>query len=173
MKKVLLTGFVVTTLCLVAGVAIADECKPVHVRIGLSTYLDPCVYQEIDFLYCIDAPLKGTLRGTWHYYGEETNGVFWPPLNDDGDPIFDPAPYSAMVAGWALGLIETNKGELYVQDNYLWNFNTITDNHLPFVTLMNVTGGSGMYDGASGWLGVIADDSGNWRGFMKGVICTP
>jgi len=174
MQRTLIShALLVVVLCLVAGAAVAGECKPVHVRIGPSTYLDPCEYAGIDFLYCIDAPLRGTFRGTWHYYGEWDNGVFWPELDAAGDPIFDPAPYSGFVAGWALGVIETRRGEVYLQDNYLWNFNAISADHVPFVSAINIKGGSGKYEGASGWLGVIADDSGDWRGFMKGVICTP
>jgi len=163
----------VVVLCLVAGGAVASECKPVHVRVGPATYLDPCVYQEIAFAYCIDTPLRGTFRGTWHYYGELDNGVYWPPLDDDDLPLFDPDPYSAFVAGWGLGAIVTNKGDVYIQDNYLWNLYAISDDHVPFVSVMSIEGGSGKYEGASGWLGVIADDSGDWSGYMKGVICTP
>jgi hypothetical protein len=150
-------------LLLPSAAAFGGECKPVHARIGPATYLDPCEYSGIEFFYCIDTPLRGTFRGTWHYYAEEDNGV----LPEPGDP------YSPFIAGWALGLIETNKGEVFLQDNYLWNLNAISADHVPFVSAINITGGSGKYEGASGWLGVIADDSGNWRGFMKGVICTP
>jgi hypothetical protein len=41
------------------------------------------------------------------------------------------------------------------------------------VTLSVITDGTDQYEGASGWIGMILDDSGVWRGFMRGEICTP
>lgn len=163
LKKLISCAMSGAVIFLVAGAAFGGECKPIHARVGSSTYLDPCEYAGMDFFYCIDAPLRGTFRGTWHYYGEEDNGVFPEP----GEP------YSSSASGWALGVIETNKGKVYVQDNYVWNLNALSDNRVPFASILNITGGTRHYRGASGWIGVIADDSGDWRGYMKGEICTP
>jgi len=182
MQRTLLShALLVVVLCLVAGAAIAGECKPINVRIGPSDFLGACSYAppeygEMDFAFCIDAPLRGTLRGTWHYYGPLDNGVYWPPPAslDPYVPSFPPAPYSALLAGWALDVIETNRGEIWAQDNYVFNFNAIGDQALfPFVSLSSITGGTGAYEYAEGWFGVIADDAGGWRGFMRGEICTP
>jgi len=128
----------------------------------------------MDFEFCIDTPLRGTLRGTWHYYGPADNGVDWPPLDVDGNPEFDPDPYSALLAGWALDVIETRRGMIWAQDNYVFNLNVMgNEAGFPFVAISSITGGTGHYDGAWGWFGTIADDAGGWRGFMRGEICTP
>ena len=158
--------FSVAVLLLMASATMADECKPVHVRIGPSTYLDPCTYEGVDYLFCIDAPIKGTFNGIWHYYGE-------------GDQIeaYPDEPYSSLWAGWALDVIETNRGTIYAQDNWMWNLSVFdlegTKAGLPMVTISVITGGTGDYHGASGWIAMILDDTGSWKGFMKGEICTP
>ncbi len=86
MKSFIVHAALVVVLCLVAGAAIAGECKPIEVRIGPSTYLGSCTYDGTDYLYCIDAPLKGTFNGTWHYYGD--GGQV------EGEPGVEDEPYS-------------------------------------------------------------------------------
>ena len=169
MKRALVTQVcLVLALCLAAQAAIAGECKPINVRVGPSTYLDPCTYNGMDFEFCIDAPLRGTLRGTWHYYGPADNFVEW------SDVVNDPPVFSPFWAGWALDVIETNRGEIWAQDNYLFNLNVMGNKAgFPFVAISSITGGTGHYEGAWGWFGTIADDAGGWRGFMRGEICTP
>jgi hypothetical protein len=156
----------VVVLCLVAGAALAGECKPINVRIGPSTYLDPCTYDGTDYLYCIDAPIRGTLNGIWHYYGEGGQVEAYPD-----------SPYSSLWAGWAIDVIETNRGTIYAQDNWLWNLSVGDLEGIkagwPMVTISVITDGTDQYEGASGWIGMILDDTGNWRGFMKGEICVP
>ena len=72
MKKSLSFVVVLSVVGVVFGGAVptmADQCKPVDSRVGPSTYLEPCTYDETEYLYCIDAPIMGTLNGIWHYYG--------------------------------------------------------------------------------------------------------
>jgi hypothetical protein len=109
MKSFIVHAALVVVLCLAAGVAIAGECQPVEVRIGPSTYLDSC---PPGYLYCIDAPLKGTFNGTWHFYGD--GGQV------EGEPGVENQPYSWLWAGWALDVIETNRGTIYAQDQGYW-----------------------------------------------------
>ncbi|MEJ2086348.1 MAG: hypothetical protein P8Y44_11820 [Acidobacteriota bacterium] len=166
-RQILCTSVLLATV-LVAGIALADECKPVNARLGQSVYsTESCMYMGIEFLYCAQTPVSGNLKGTWHYYGEEDNGLFWP------EDFSDPSPYSSLLTGWALGVIETKVGSITVQDNFLANLNNLTSDSFPFVTMLHITGGTGRYDGATGWMGVIADDVRDWRGYMHGEICTP
>ena len=66
---------------------------------------------------------------------------------------------------------------IYAQDNWLINTSFFGlegfEAELPVVTLSVITGGTGKWEGATGWLGIILDDQGEWRGFMKGEICSP
>jgi hypothetical protein len=58
----------------------------------------------------------------------------------------------------------------------MWNLSAAESGFkavLPMVTISNITGGTDAYEGATGWIGMILDDQGDWRGFMKGEICTP
>jgi len=154
-------------LCLVAGAAIAGECKPVNVRIGPADWdgLTSCSALGQDFDFCLDSPITGTLNGTWHYYNVDENGM--------DIPVADPYPSSTI--WWALGAIETNRGEIYVQDISVVNWDALDaiPGTEPAVAIENITGGTGRYEGAWGWFGVIFDNLGDWRGWARGVICTP
>lgn len=149
-------------LCLVASATIASECKPINIRIGPSVDLGPCTFQDIDFESCVEAPIRGTLKGTYSSY-LATFGEFV-PLD---------APYASLAYGWALAVIDTNRGQIDAQEDWLINVNTITAD-VPFVSHLSITGGTDDYEGASGWIGVIAVDvGGEWRGWMRGEVCTP
>ena len=141
-------------------------------RIGASEYLSNCTYDGTYYQYCIDAPVKGTINGIWHYLA--------PPGGNSVTAFPDP-PYSSLQAGWALDVMETNRGDIYAQENWMFNLSVFDADVFspnakalsPAVTISVITGGTGQYEGASGWIGMIFDDSGQWRGFMKGEICTP
>ena len=153
---------------LVAGAAAADTCKPINVRLPAGEYVGACEYNGMEFEFCIEAPVKGTLNGAWFYYGEADNFVEW------SDEVNDPPVYSPFLAGWALDVIDTNQGEIWALDNYLLNLNVMGNRAgAPFVSMSSITGGTGHWEGAWGWFGVIADDAGTWKGFMKGEICVP
>ncbi len=149
----------------------ADRCKPINGRIGASEYLGSCTYDGTDYAFCIDSTIMGTLNGTWHYYGPAGNSI-------GADPGF---PYSSLRAGWALDVFETRRGMVYAQDNWMWNssifdpdlFNPNATAAVPVVSFSVITGGTGKYEEASGWIGAILDDAGQWKGYMKGELCTP
>ena len=65
MQKFVLCATLIAVSCLVATAAMTGGCQPINVRIGPSTYLDPCTYDGTDYLFCIDAPIRGTLNGIW------------------------------------------------------------------------------------------------------------
>ena len=77
--------------------------------------------------------------------------------------------------------METNRGDIYAQENWMYNLSVFDPEVFspnakalePLVTISVITGGTDHYEGASGWLGMILDGAGQWKGFMKGEICTP
>jgi len=168
MKRFVLYAALIVAVGLVASAAMADQCKPISVRLPAGEYLGSCEYNGVPFEFCIESPVTGTLNGIWYYYGPASNWVEW----SDENPA--PPSYSPFWAGWALDVIATNQGEIWAQDNFLFNLNTSGNKAgFPIVSISSITGGTGHYEEAWGWFGVIADDSGNWKGFMKGEICVP
>jgi hypothetical protein len=155
-------------LVVAASAAMAEpQCQPINVRVGQATSLGTCVFDGTEYGVCVDTPLKGTLNGIWHFYGDGGFVTAFP------DP-----PFSSLFAGWGLDAIETNRGAIYAQDNYIWNLSVFglegTKAAIPAVSLSVITGGTGHYEGATGWFAAIYDDGGGgWRGFIRGEICTP
>ena len=166
-RTITCNALLIIGLCLVASAAMADQCKPINARVGESTYYTcpEAEEGETQYLWCIDAQVTGTINGTWHYYGDGGQVEAYP-----GDP------YSSLWSGWALDVFETKGGMIYAQDTWLWNLDAAEAGYkagLPMVTISNINGGTGPYEEASGWIGMILDDTGAWRGFMKGEICIP
>jgi hypothetical protein len=156
-RTLFLTSLLMGLVCLTASPLAAEDCRPINVRIaGPGVFIGPCSALGMDFDFCLDIPLRGTLNGTWHYYNVDGNGL---------DIPVDP-PYPSSSVFWALGAIETNRGDLYLED--------ITTIHwgVPnaVVAILNITGGTGKYDGATGWFGAIDDGEHGW---VQGEVCTP
>jgi len=82
----------------------------------------------------------------------------------------EPLPdYPGMWSGWSLAVMKTNRGELWAQEAFVFHFDALTsDFGFPFSSTMSITGGTGAYEGATGWIGVIANDFG---GIMRGQVC--
>lgn len=170
----------VAVVCSVAGAAMADQCKPIHARFGLATFLGPCSYEETAYADCIDRPVRGTVNGIWHTFAPDDNWVCLAPIPGFGCLDPPPAPYSPLAAGYAFSVLETAKGIVYLQDSWVWNLSfMLNPAHLegtkavfPAVSISVIAGGTGHYEEAWGWIGFIADD-GPWMGFIAGEICTP
>ena len=150
---------------LLTGAAIAGDCKPINARAGAAVYLDPCVYRDLPYEFCIDTPINGTINGVWHYYGPADNVFFVdePP----GVPN-----YSGMAAGWALEVLSANDGEVWAQSAYVFHYDTWSlAQDFVYSSTSYITGGTGKYEGATGWYGFVGSEIRG--GLIHGEICTP
>lgn len=165
MKRYAIVGLVVFALCLAALSATAGDCKKIIANVGPATYLDACSYDGVDYIWCIDTPLTGNLRGTWHFLsGPELN--YWALTVPEvlGIPGWD------LWTGWSLMVIETRKGDLIAAENEVINLDAF-DAYGALSGTAWIVGGTGDYEGASGWVGmVLTEEEG---GVMRGMVCTP
>ena len=167
MKSFLIFLWLCSICILSTPMAMAGDCKPANVNVGANVYYDyqdyppECTFQGVDYLWCLEAPGNGTLNGTWWYYGS-----VW----DNFVEVLDPMPrHPGFWAYYAVSSMITSKGELWMRntgvmdlENYFGDF--------PFGTeTIAIVGGTGVYEGATGWLGFIWSDYG---GVMKGEVCT-
>lgn len=163
-----LTLALAASLTLVGANADAKKnCQPIYASIGPMTYGPACVYQGLPFEYCITAQVRGTLNGNYRFYGPANNWVDVPQ-----DPPGLPG-FQGMLAGWALEAFETKQGVLYTQS--AWTFH-VGMYQFPQPGLINaanslITGGTGRFAGATGFLGEIVNES---KGtIVYGEVCTP
>ncbi len=137
------------------------RCEPVHAHFLAPTFFDTCVYQGHFYEWCLENPVRGSLSGTWRYYGSPE--TWWESEVTPG----------ALGESWgfagtsALAVIETRRGILYGQDTLVWHAEA-GDEGVGYVRLV---GGTGRYEGATGWLGYIAETLESAT--ILGRICTP
>ena len=130
---------VLLALSLAAGPAVAEQsCKKVNANLkAFSEFFvedpeNPTVCNGFEF--CQYAEVRGTLNGLWWIYGDFADFV---PVAGGKGLLAD-----------VIGVFETNQGDLYADDIELANQNAPDGG----VFHSAVEGGTGKYEGASGWL---------------------
>lgn len=166
MRKLLFGWSLLLLLCLAASSASAGECKKIIAGIGASILLEECSYDGEDYLWCIDTPVTGNLKGTWHFYSRPYDNGFYDLQVPDvlGIPGWD------LWVVWELNVFETKKGDIIAQGNDLLNVDAYFD-YGALSSMSYIIGGTGKYEGATGWLGAVATETEG--GVLRGKVCTP
>jgi hypothetical protein len=166
MKRHFLYSILVLMLSLVAATAMAEQCKPVNGQLGaIDVFLedDPeCKLDDMTFYYCIERPTLGTLAGRYRFYSA-------PWLN--GWDLRVPRKSLGGVRWWigvsyAISVFETQQGTLFTQETGVWHY----DAEVGLANHFNITGGTGHYDGATGWMAAAGTGYGMT---LVGELCTP
>jgi len=169
MQRTLIShALLIVVLCLVAGAAFGGECKKIQARYSIDEIFFECTYDSFAYQYCVDAQVQGNLRGIWHVYGAPAfNG--WPTLTVPNDALGIPG----WDAGgfWNLSVIETKHGELFMRGNDWVNWGAYSA-YGAYSSTFFVIGGTGKFEGATGWLGGGGDEV-TLKGVFFGEVCTP
>lgn len=156
----------VIVLCLTTSIANATDCKKIIAKVGPAAYLSDCSYNDVDYVWCIDSPLKGNLLGTWHYLSSPDWNAFDLTVPDGalGIPGWD------LWVVWSLMVVETNKGDIIAAENEILNLDAF-DNFGAISGMAFIVGGTGNYEGATGWMGFVGTETEG--GVLRGEVCTP
>ena len=153
-RSLIVGVMVLVALCLTASTALAgDSCKKVNAKIwNLSEVsYDSEICNGYDL--CQFGDIIGTLNGTMSVYQMFD---WWTLLADD-----------TALAFWDDIIIETNKGEIWLQERAIFHLGASG-----FASHSMVSGGTGDYIEATGWISLIPDPSSS-KLLIKGEICTP
>lgn len=152
-KILVLAAVLLLVVGLVATAADANQrCRRVNGNIKTLSELweDPAVCDGYEF--CQYAEVTGTVNGLWWVYGN------W-------EDIEEVAGGEGLV-NHLVSVMETNRGDVYADDMELGNLNAPDG----WVFHHAVTGGTGKYEGATGWLaGWFSWET--FRGKIGGKIC--
>ena len=166
MKMRIFVAFLIVVVCLTASQATAGDCKKVIANIGLSDYVGPCTYNGVEYTWCIDTTVTGNLKGTWHVFGNP-DANYYELMVPEGSPGI---PSWGFLVTWNVSVFETKKGNVFAQADEIIILD-VFDAFGAFSGTALVTGGTGDYEGASGWLGWVASEADG--GVLQGMICTP
>ncbi len=154
-RGVALAAAAFLVLSLFAGVATSgQDCRKVTATFKFHSefWMDPEICDGYDF--CQYSEIRGTLKGRWWVFGN------WEDVEEVAG--------GTAAAFNIVSIIETNRGTLYTESRELVNYLAADG----FVAHEAVTGGTGKYEGATGWLAawLSFDPAG---GNIGGQICTP
>jgi hypothetical protein len=153
-------------LCVVTGAALADQtCRNVQSNVkGISdVFVGPdgiCNGYE----FCQYSDIKGTLNGRYWAYWNADGEEYVADIPDD-DPDFGPSAFVLR----ANDIIETNHGNITAEERGIVNFFASEG----YVAHLSVTGGTGKYENAVGWLSVTLVFMNEVGGLVTGEICGP
>ena len=167
MRKFSVLGvFLVLGLFLMGSIALGGDCKKIKANVGTAFYpeLADCpatLWPSVEIGGCIDTPIYGNLKGNWVYYWPVVGNFF-----DEGDLNNDHPGFTIFAS---FSVFKTKKGALWTRDS------TIIDSaHATFldffVQTSFIVGGTGIYEGATGQLGYIGNES---AGIISGEVCMP
>ena len=166
MKRVLVfAACLALFLCMASAPAIATDetCRQVLAHIEGATYAEApeCYFNGVDYPFCLYAPMTGTLNGTFYFYFPDENYVI----------VEDPLPgHEGLAAGYGIAQWITNRGEIWSRDSWLVDIAHFGD-FAAFTQVSYITGGTGMYEGATGDIFSFGSDLGGSE--ARGQVCTP
>jgi len=165
MMKRVVTIFLLLALSLAASSVAAGECKKIIAGAGPSIYYEGCSYDGEEYLWCIDTPITGNLRGTLRFMSRPD----WNAFELTVDDVLGIGSWDLWVV-WALGVFETHKGDIISQETDTLNLDVYLT-YGALSTMHYIIGGTGDYEGATGWIGSVLTETEG--GVIRGEVCTP
>ncbi len=158
----------------VSGAALADDaCK--KIRGFWTAHAAECDVGTTGFDLCISGDLHGTIQGTWTSYLKEKTTPWVPDPDDWLVDLFEvglpePVPFTSNY-GREYEVFSSEKGSLVGDAQYIFDIRIFDVNALlPLLTI--VTDGTGMYEGATGWILATVEPSLE-EASLRGEVCGP
>jgi hypothetical protein len=155
-----------------------ERCHPVAAFFGASTYHPASECPTYDGpgqvpatgLDCIVTPVLGTLAGTWYVYFPTPNTVTFTPADQD-PPVWRAG--KSMMAGWYYSVYRTRRGTIFAEATWVSHSDMVPPEapYFTFSEFDRITGGTGKYKDATGWIGAFGDEAKG--GPMGGKVCLP
>ena len=146
-----------------------DLCRNMNGHGGDSSEpIFDCEFGGDTFDFCFESSLRGTINGSlMEYYNWDWFYYFAPPLKDFGVP----APNYGSYYMREVDLFMSKQGELWGEAQYVIDWYNITLGGVA-VPIM-ITGGTGMYEDAYGWITLTVTDPGLTNFTYDGRVCWP
>lgn len=142
-----------------------EHCRLIVARAAVEEFQQPCL-EDPSFLGCYVQRIRGTFSGTWlSLFNEGWNA----DLRALGLPIPDDSPASI----WAreTEVFISDRGTIFGDAQWVLDLRILPTGGLTLTTV--VTGGTGIYEDASGWIVQTAVDDTTERFSVRGRVCGP
>ena len=156
---------VLLLLLLVSPTALADDqCRHINAHAFIQGQQFPCEYNDTEYFGCLNSSIRGTINGSWDSYYQD---YWWVSLDDLGVPTAYPSFY-----GREFEVFTTKKGMVWGDAQFTIDLR-YAESGGGFAVETIVTGGTGMYEDAHGWITAIVTDSEQTTFSVHGRVCGP
>lgn len=145
-----------------------DNCMQIR---GRAVFANPtgvpnCSFEGEAFDFCIEGRVRGTLRGSWTAYGK---GDWFVDLPASEFPVPEDtlSNYNR-----EFNVFSTRRGTLIGDSQYVFDIR-IFDVDGGFVTPIIIDRGTGIFEGATGWIAGVLTDGALSRAVLLGEVCGP
>jgi hypothetical protein len=167
-------GLLVVLGAISSQTAVAEEnCKKVSAHGTLIGYEFDCELNGEKYLYCPQMTLKGQSKGRWDAGVKEE----WDFLSMNGAVLQSgavlPTPDDTYnFWGREFDVLKLKHGNIFAEAQYYIDAR-IYDVNSAFPWSMLITGGTGIYEGATGWILAVFEDSSFEKARLQGQVCGP
>ena len=144
------------------------KCQKIKGHAVLQDFQEDCEYAGIEYSMCFIQQIKGTIKGSWVSYIQDE---WWVVLGDLGvptPPAAGPSWYNR-----EFQVFTTKRGTLWGEAQFVFDERAWAepDGGTAFPAI--ITGGTEMYEGATGWITSIATDATIAKWTVHGRVCGP
>ena len=144
-----------------------DKCRNINGNASVQGFPDTCEFNGDVYWFCISQRIRGSINGTWISYIQEDWGV---PLVAPDFPIPDGTPFVEYAR--ELEVFNSKQGMVWGDSQFVIDaraFDVGGGVSLPII----VTGGTGIYEDAQGWITATGLDGALEEFSIQGRICGP
>lgn len=166
MKQLLM----LVAMLLVFPVIFADDgndCRNINAKAVWTDFQEDCMFDSIEYSACYTAEIKGTINGLWFSYVQYEWYVILEDLGVQTPPDAIESWYNR-----EFEVFTTKQGTVWGDATFIlsWQFDT-SDGGASIPTM--VTGGTGIYEDAEGWINAIYLDAAMETFELHGRVCGP
>jgi hypothetical protein len=140
------------------------RCQRIRASAHMPVFQLPCT-KDPTYFSCYLGSVEGTLNGRWNIFLKQPGTV----INGMDLQIPPEAPTSFYQS--EVDVLRTADGRLDGYSHYVFDTRTFTDGG--FTATIWITGGTGIYRQATGWIVNVAKDAANVDYLLYGRVCGP
>lgn len=142
------------------------QCRQMNGRADYVAQPDVCEFDGTSYATCYEYSTRGTINGSYLEYMQE--GWDWVWL---GDVL--PAPNFMSFYFREFSVLTSKQGQIWGDAQYVFNLQNVAIDMGGTAVPIMVTGGSGMYEGAFGWVTFTSLDGAGATLTYDGRVCGP
>jgi len=144
-----------------------NNCRNINAKAVLVDIEADCEFAGIEYSGCFITKIKGTINGSWISYVKDEWYVILEDLGVDTPDLAEESWYNR-----EFEVFHSKQGTVWGNAQFILDWQSWTNDGGPSIPTM-VEGGTGIYEGATGWINAIYLDAALENFKVQGRVCGP